>query len=360
MGVALPLATPAPTPVPSVFQLTVPCYRRPGTSLCKEVQRVTHSNWLAESSDWLIAKPARILTILVIAVLVKKIVHRAIERLCDRAASASVSGLIARGRVTHQSESTLAKERRRQRAATMSSVLQSIATGVLYSIALLMSLSELTFNIGPLIASAGILGVAFGFGSQSLVKDFLSGVFMVLEDQYGVGDRVELGNTRGLVESVGLRVTRIRDLDGTVWYVRNGEIDRVGNQSQGWQRVMIDIDIAHGEDIDRVRELLAEAGQRLMGGDLAEAILERPEVWGVQALTQDAVVMRVVVKTRPAARRKVGLAFRGIIAEMLTTHGVEIGSKSTLWLRSEESATDRSITLSTNKPASDGLEGLSR
>jgi small conductance mechanosensitive channel len=317
------------------------------------VHEWTHSDWLAQSSDWLIAKPARILAILVVAILIKKLVHRAIGRLCERAATTSVPGVLARG--LGHTESTLANERRRQRAATLGSVLQSIATGVIYSIALLMSLSELTFNIGPLIASAGIIGVAIGFGSQTLVKDFLSGVFMILEDQYGVGDWVDLGNAKGVVESVGLRVTRVRDLDGTVWYVRNGEIARVGNQSQGWARIMIDVDVAHGEDIDRVREVLVAAGDRLMHSEWAESVLEQPEVWGVQALTQDAVVMRVVAKVRPTVKRKVGLAFRGMVAAMLTANSVQIGSQTTLLVRADGSVAERGITLSTSRTdAADG------
>jgi small conductance mechanosensitive channel len=227
-------ASPEPTPGPFFMQDTVPCYRLSGSSLCKHIQHWTHSNWLAESSDWLITKPARILMIVVVAVLMKKLSHRAIDRLATHAGGGSVTGRITRGKLPIGSPG----ERRRARSATLGSVLQSIATGVIYTIAVLMSLSELTFNIGPLIASAGIVGVAIGFGGQSLVKDFLSGVFMILEDQFGVGDTVglsivEIEDTVGIVESVGLRVTRLRSSDGVVWHVRNGEIVRVGNRSQG-------------------------------------------------------------------------------------------------------------------------------
>jgi small conductance mechanosensitive channel len=320
-----------------LVQQTVPCYERAGDSLCKQVHRWTHSDWLAQSSDWLIAKPARIAAIALVAFVLKSLVHRGVRRVCQRAANGNGTGLLHRTHLTRQ-ESTLVHERRQQRAATISSVLQSIATGVIYTIALIMSLSELTFNIGPLIASASIIGVAVGFGAQTLVKDFLSGIFMILEDQYGVGDRVDLGTAKGVVEAVGLRVTRLRDLDGTVWYMRNGEIVRVGNQSQGWSRVMIDIDVAHREDIDRVRDILVEAGERLVAGEMGEAILEAPEVWGVQALTQDAMVMRVGVKTKPAARRQVGTAFRELIAAALAANEVEIGGRAqVLLVRPDES-----------------------
>jgi len=327
---------PKPSPPSLLVQDTVPCFRRGGDSLCKQVHRITHSDWLAESSEWLIAKPAKILLIVVVAVLLKKLVHKAIDRLCRRASNGALSGVLASYGRTESAESALIRERRKQRAATMASVLRSVSTGVIYSIALLMSLSELTFNIGPLIASAGIIGVAIGFGAQTLVKDFLSGVFMILEDQYGVGDTVDVGNATGVVEAVGLRVTRIRGVDGTVWYVRNGEIARVGNQSQGWSRVVIDVEVAHGEDIDRLRTLLAEAGERLMASESASELLDAPEVWGVQALTSDTLVMRVVVKTQPGARFAVGRRFREIISTTLQENSVSIGRPdSTVWLRTE-------------------------
>ncbi|HEX3614087.1 MAG TPA: mechanosensitive ion channel family protein [Sporichthyaceae bacterium] len=339
MAVVLPAATPVPSPGPVLFQNTVPCYERAGASLCKEVQRLTHSNWLAQSSDWLITKPARILMIIIVAALLKKLSHRAINRLCERAATASVSGVITRGRLGHHSnESTLANERRRQRAATMASVLQSIATGVIYAIALLMTLSELTFNIGPLIASAGIIGVAIGFGSQSLVKDFLSGVFMVLEDQYGVGDWVDLGNAKGVVESVGLRVTRVRDIDGTVWFARNGEILRVGNKSQGWARAVLDIDVAYDTDIAHVRDLLLETATQLFAEPQNRGLaLEPPEVWGVQALSSDSVVMRLAVKTQPLKQWAVARMLRERIKTAFDAAGIEIPfPQRSVWVRHEE------------------------
>jgi small conductance mechanosensitive channel len=228
--------TPAPTPgVPPVLVTTkVPCYLQDADSLCKKVHDWTNSDWLAASSNWLIAKPARILVIFIVAAVLNKLVGRAIHRLTARAAGGTVTGKITRGKLPVGTPG----ERRRARSTTLGSVLESVAAGVIYSIAVLMSLSELTFNIGPLIASAGIIGVAVGFGAQTLVKDFLSGIFMILEDQFGVGDTVDLsmvdiGDTVGVVESVGLRTTRVRATDGVVWHLRNGEIVRVGNRSQG-------------------------------------------------------------------------------------------------------------------------------
>ncbi|MGQ0465538.1 MAG: mechanosensitive ion channel family protein [Sporichthyaceae bacterium] len=239
---SLPVLDPTPSPAPTAIEPTkivdaVRCFEDlAADSLCKQVHKWSGNEWLAESSDWVIAKPSKIVVILLIAFLVRNLVHRAINRLCERAVSGAVTGVLSKARIAATDNSPAARERRKQRAATLASILESIATGVVFTMATLMCLSELSFNIGPLIASAGIVGVAVGFGAQTLVKDFLSGIFMILEDQFGVGDEVDLSTpelvTNGIVESVGLRVTRLRDDDGVIWYIRNGEILRVGNRTQ--------------------------------------------------------------------------------------------------------------------------------
>ena len=136
-------------------------------------------------------------------------------------------------------------------------------TGVIVAIFGTMMLSEVGVDIAPIIASAGIIGIALGFGAQSLVKDFLSGVFMILEDQFGVGDIIDVGEATGTVEAVSLRVTRLRDINGTVWYVPNGEIMRVGNQSQNWSRTVLDVGVAYSEDLARVRRVLEEIAHEM-------------------------------------------------------------------------------------------------
>lgn len=231
----IPILDPSPSPeaalttspTPPTTGEGVPCFLEARDSLCKKIHDWTGSEWLAQSSDWLITKPLRIAAILVAGLLVRWALHRAIRRLLSR------EPLQQDG----QHESNAVKRRRRQRAATLGSVLESISTMVIAVFIALMSLDELDFNIGPLIAGAGILGLAAGFGAQALVKDFLSGMFMLLEDQYGVGDEIDLGvldleGTTGIVESVGLRVTSIRDPDDVLWHVRNGEVVRVGNRSR--------------------------------------------------------------------------------------------------------------------------------
>jgi small conductance mechanosensitive channel len=230
-----------PTPMPvttvpgtdaAVLTDQLPCFREQRSSLCKRVYEWTDSAWLAENSDWLIARPSRILVIVAIAVVARWVAHRAIRRVCERAINRSSS--LAQGRTPAAGN---ARANLRRRAATLGSVLESLSTTVIFTIALLTVMAELSFNIGPLIASAGIAGVAIGFGAQAVVKDFLSGVFMILEDQFGVGDEVDLGvldleETHGVVESVGLRITSVRDDQGKLWHVRNGEIVRVGNADQ--------------------------------------------------------------------------------------------------------------------------------
>ena len=185
--------------------------------------------------------------------MIRFVLHRLVDRLVARAEGGVLPG---QGRQvlaapsspedqTHTQElrDLAAATRRVQRAKTMGDLLKSVITGVLIAIFGTMILSQLGVNIAPIIASAGILGIALGFGAQSLVKDFLSGIFMIFEDQFGVGDIVDVGEAIGTVEAVSLRVTRLRDLDGTVWYVPNGEILRVGNKSQNWSRAVVDIGV---------------------------------------------------------------------------------------------------------------------
>ncbi|MEP6666273.1 MAG: mechanosensitive ion channel family protein [Nocardioidaceae bacterium] len=298
-----------------------------GDDLCQYVEDTTHSEWLAKASNWLIAKPLSILLLIVIGVVIRWIVHRAIDRLTKRAAEGTVPGVIARGRVPQMflEHSAAAAERRQQRAATMGGLLKSITTGVVMAIVVFMVIAEIGYNIAPLIASAGIIGVALGFGAQSLVKDFLSGIFMILEDQYGVGDSIDVGMASGIVEAVGLRVTRLRDVNGTVWYVRNGEILAVGNMSQNWARTVLDIPVAFSEDLTRVRQLLREVAQAVWEDPEYRAdILEEPEVWGVERWDPDGVVVRVVLKTAPLQQWSVAREMRERIKDRFDLEGIEI------------------------------------
>jgi moderate conductance mechanosensitive channel len=215
--------------------------------------------------------------------------------------------------------------RRVQRAQTMGSLLKSVTTIVIATVFGMTAIAELGYSIGPLIASAGVVGVALGFGAQSLVKDFLSGIFMIFEDQYGVGDAVDLGEAGGTVEAVGLRVTRLRDVEGTVWYVRNGEILRVGNQSQNWARTVLDIPVALDQDLRRVQEVLRDVAHDLWDDeDYRHLIIEEPAVWGVQDLTPNWATVRVTLKTAPLEQWAVAREMRQRIKFRFDHEGIAL------------------------------------
>jgi moderate conductance mechanosensitive channel len=214
--------------------------------------------------------------------------------------------------------------RRVQRAETMGSLLKSVASIVVFAVVGVTAIAELGYPIGPLLASAGIVGVALGFGAQSLVKDFLAGICMIFEDQYGVGDSVDLGEAGGVVEAVGLRVTRLRDVEGTVWYVRNGEVIRVGNQSQNWARTVLDIPIALESDLIKAQSVLEDVAKDLWNDeDFKHQIIEEPEVWGIQELTPNWITVRVVLKTAPLEQWRVAREMRQRIKLRFDHEGIE-------------------------------------
>lgn len=297
---------------------------------------MTYLDWLLPAQwdlpggrelPWYVATPGAILIIIVIGLVFRWLVKRAIDRLVRRASTGVVPGVIAgtkAGAVLADLRPG-AGERRKQRAETMGSVLKSIGSGVIIAIVVVMVLDQVGVNIAPIIASAGIVGIALGFGAQNLVKDFLSGIFMILEDQYGVGDSVDLGEAVGTVEAVGLRVTRLRDVDGTVWYVRNGEILRVGNQSQNWARTVLDITVAYDSDLDQVQQLLQEEATAMYEDEkYHDIIIEAPEVWGVERFDKDGAVVRVVLKTAPLQQWPVARALRQRIKSRFDDAGIRI------------------------------------
>lgn len=211
--------------------------------------------------------------------------------------------------------------RRRQRAGTIRAVLNSALAVVLIAVAIVMILQLSGLPVAPLLASAGIVGVAFGFGAQSLVKDLLAGLFMLIEDQYGVGDVVDLGEASGLVEEVGLRSTRLRSLDGTVWYVPNGEIHRVGNMTRLWSRVFIEVRLSYDTDLEVARQAMLDAvtAAREADEDVDQAILSEPEVPGIESFDYYSVAIRLMIQVAPVKQwdimRKVRFQMRRIFDE---------------------------------------------
>lgn len=317
-SVTIPPVLPTPRAL-----MEVPAVCKETDSLtCGLVYSWTNNETLARSSAWLIGKPLAILALLIAGLLIRWIIHRVIDKLVKRVEHGVVParlGAQQRSADVHN-EST---SRRVQRAQGLGSLMKSIATFVIFGIVVVMMLSQIGVNVAPILASAGVLGLAIGFGAQSLVKDFLSGIFMMFEDQYGIGDAVDLGEAIGTVEAVGLRVTRVRDVDGTVWYVRNGEILRVGNQSQNWARSVLDISVGYGENLSRVRTVLKEVAHELWEDDAYEGvIIEEPEVWGVQSLSAEAVVVRVALKTKPLEQWAVGREMRERVKARFDHEGI--------------------------------------
>ena len=319
----------APTPDPSTpgIVITTPNVTEScrTDALCSQVLDWTHNQWLANSSYLIIVKPIRIIGIVLIAMLIRFLLHRAIRRLTTSTSRASMPALLKplkeRTAATAE-EGQFIPERRRQRAEAIGSVLRSFVTAVVFTLAALLVLGEFGFNLAPLLASAGIAGVALGFGAQSLVKDLIAGLFMLLEDQYGVGDSVDLGDASGVVETVGLRITTVRDARGVLWYVRNGEIVRVGNKSQGWAMVVIDIPIGfvNSEQAIGVMRTAAQA----VADDPAHAteFLEPPDVVGVETMTVDGATIRTIAKTTADGQIAVQRELRRALTEALESSGI--------------------------------------
>jgi small conductance mechanosensitive channel len=283
------------------------------SSLCLSIYRSTGNAVLAQLSDTLVVRPAKIAVIFAVAFLARRLLHRLLGRLINGKA---------------------------RRVETVAALTRSIASAAVWTIAALMALSELGLNLGPLIAGAGIVGVAVGFGAQNLVRDFLSGIFMLLEDQYGVGDVIDVGPATGTVESIGLRTTRIRDVNGTVWHLPNGHIERVGNKSQLWSRALLDIDVSYQTDIAHATDVIKRAAQTMCDDPaFSESILSEPEVWGVENLGMDSVTIRLVLKTAPHDQFKVSRELRARIKAAFDEAGIEIPfAQRTIWHRNGDGA----------------------
>jgi moderate conductance mechanosensitive channel len=285
-----------------------------------------------------IAQVALILIVgLVLLWLARRGIRRAVARVKEDPAAPRGGRL--RRRVGLASEAPAVTSLRRvQRADALGALATSIVSLVVWSIVVITILGVFGINVGPLIAGAGIIGIAIGFGAQDLVKDFLSGVFMLLEDQYGVGDIVDAGDAAGVVEGVTLRSTRIRDVTGTLWHIPNGEIRRIGNMSQEWARALLDIGVAYGTDVDVASQLILQVATEMAHeDDYEDVFLDEPEIWGVENLGIDSVDIRLVIKTQPGQQYAIARELRRRIKRAFDTAEVEIPfPQRTVWLRTEQ------------------------
>ncbi|MGE2715201.1 mechanosensitive ion channel family protein [Mycolicibacterium litorale] len=288
--------------------------------------------WTDTNKHWLIEVPIRIAAYVVVALIARYVLHRMIDRAAtgrrrkdrDTTEQAKKPPLLRHLRDRAPSGAKTA-ERRQQRAQTIGSVLKSTVSIVMLIWVVLAILNVLGVNIAPFIASAGVVGLAIGFGAQNLVRDFVTGVFMLLEDQYGVGDTVDLGEAVGEVESVGLRVTTVRDIDGTLWYVRNGEIARVGNMSQDYAVARIEMPVALTADIAQAEKVAVEAAEEALEDPALKAkVLGEPEMLGVQELSPDLLTLRMTIKTRPNAQWSVQRRLRREILRAYDENDIDL------------------------------------
>ena len=298
--------------------------------VCSRVFDWTDNETLAGLAEWVIDRPFRILVIVVGAWILNRIARRAIGALSDRVRQTPDNPRIAQlrrlGAERVPTDKALA-DRAPARAEAIESVLKSLVTVAIWSIAVLLILGELNINLAPLIAGAGIAGIALGFGAQSMVRDFLGGLFILIEDQYGVGDVIEVDDIAGTVEDISLRSTRVRDVEGTVWHIANGEISKVGNHSQLWSNCVIDVDIAYDTDVREAMQVLddtADAMWREAREHKSDVIIADPVVQGVQALGESAITLRLVVKTDPLSQWQVQRELRLRIKEAFDAAGIAI------------------------------------
>ncbi|MEU3710710.1 mechanosensitive ion channel family protein [Streptomyces catenulae] len=310
------------------------------TSFEDATEKATNAaGWVQENwGNWL-ESGLQIVLIIVIAVVLRHVVRRTLTRLIDRmnrtanaAQGTALGGLLINA------------ERRRQRSEAIGSVLRSVASFVIMGTAALTVLSVLKINLAPLLASAGVAGVAIGFGARNLVTDFLSGVFMILEDQYGVGDEIDAGVATGTVIEVGLRVTKLRGPNGAIWYIRNGEVKRIGNLSQGWATAHVDVQLAADQDLRLAHEVITAVGEEMSAAEpWNEQLWEPVEVLGLSEVSLDTVTLGVSAKTMPGKAGGVERELRWRIKQALDRAAIRLAPRPEP--EEEDEATDPSAAV---------------
>jgi small conductance mechanosensitive channel len=294
-----------------------------GPWLCRWVGNLTDSTSAANVGE-ILSPWVTVLVIVLGAVIANRLLRRVVRRAVARwenAASRTVAG--RRVRLLPEPSAPTPTARRHERAQTIARGLASLTSIVVWIIAAALILSVFGISGSAVLTSAGLIGVALAFGAQNLLRDLINGAFIIMDDQIGVGDVVDLGLASGTVEDVSLRTTRLRDVEGVVWYVPNGGIARVGNTSQQWSRAVLDIPVSYGTDIDRAQQVIAEAANALAQDPAwSDQILAPPELWGVEKFTLDAITIRLVVKTVPHEQWRVARELRSRIKLALDTAGI--------------------------------------
>lgn len=298
-----------------------------GLSACSLLWRITDSEDFAVTGGMVLGKIGQILLILVVAFILRWLVNRSIEKIVKRVTAVKgpqpIAELAEKLTAHASRRDAIVGNRTAKRAETLTGVLQHVTTIVIFSIAFMLVLSAFSVNLAPILASAGIAGIAIGFGAQNLVQDYLAGIFILLEDQYGVGDIVDVGDASGTVVDMGLRVTVLRSLDGKLWYVRNGQILRVGNSSQSWAYVLVETPLPPSVDVDEAGEtILAAANAFAEDEEWSQYVLEPPEYAGPVDMTIDEIKLRVGVKTISDQQWAAERELRRRISEALREKGI--------------------------------------
>lgn len=316
---------------------------REGNAICLAVGRVAGLE-VGQLAGTLVPILLEILLIVAVAIVVTRQLQRAIRRFVRRLEAEGVSridALRARDPAWHTGPINLA--RATQRFQTIGAVMRSLSTLVVVGIAGVLVLGALGIDLRPLLAGAGIAGVALGFGAQNVVKDVLAGTFILIEDQYGIGDIVTLGESSnpvasGVVEGITLRTTRLRDVEGTVWYVPNGEIRAAGNKSQLYARTLLDVGVGYDTDVARAIEVIkAVADEVWLDPAWAGQVLEEPEVWGVENLGPSEIVIRLVAKVEPARQFAVNRELRVRLLRAFAEEGIELAPpQRVVWAKTAE------------------------
>jgi small-conductance mechanosensitive channel len=308
------------------------CWEQDG-SLCSFVYELTNGNTvLANGAEWLVLRPIQIVATLLGALAINRLLRRRVRNSVRRLLSAQPDKLSFR--------STLHDPRRETRANAISGVLSGAVSAVVWAVALMFVAGRVGLELGPLLAGAGIAGIALGFGSQSLVKDWIAGLFMLMEDHYGIGDVVDLGPATGVVERFSLRSTVIRSLNGTVWHIPNGEITRVGNLSQVWSMALVEVSVAYKTDLDLAIAVLSRTAEQVVSEqEYAETVLEPPVVSGVEHLGGEGITLRLMVKTTAGDQWALQRALRKAVKESFQAEGIEIPfPQRDVWLRNPTEA----------------------
>lgn len=299
----------------------VPEETAPATAWTDFLSVLASVGWKALHVAIIIA--ACVVIALVLRVVIRRVVHRIVDSAKNKAAVDDTQAL---------ERSPLADMRLVQRTRTLGTILQNIVNVMLVVIALVLVVNALDNSLlGSLTLLTAAVGAGLGFGAQNIVKDVLNGIFLVAEDQIGIGDVVDLGLATGVVEYVSVRITQVRDVNGTLWYVRNGEVLRIGNMSQGWARAIIDLGVPVDSDLEKVEQTMLDTALALSKDPKWRTrIIEKPELWGLESIDGDALVVRLVIKARANAKDDVAQELRKRLRSAMLENDMQVPSMTTV------------------------------